>query len=463
LGYSSLKKFAVAVLCQTFLPKLASKINCDKTRIYLFPVPKRNLANLFFLNPQFCLDFTNRILLHNTCLINQVNSKEYMSRFLFLILFSSSLSCFATDSLLTKIDWQYLEVPIYQQYESFAGQTTLQMGYANHKISNPRIWSEDIRKKYIYEVDLVLSKYPTNKEKWVTNYDTLMRNRVKELYELIPELEQNTRITWNIVLQTDCQTEDEAKAMFHGAVIKYKLHLTNKLKKTLHNIRDIVNGKEGFEDSVVFKVFDRNKWGNMLVVNDWTGSMYQYGAQAVLWHRLNMKNSVGDTSNIQDFVFFNDGNLLPDDEKKIGETGGIYHTKVNSIRTIAHSMREVMLSGYGGDKPENDLEAILYGLSKSDSLNQIVLIADNNSAVRDMELLDKINKPIKIILCGSQLSNPIHADYLQIARKTNGSIHTISEDILDLANKKNGDVIELNGLFYSVSANGFERLEIVKP
>jgi hypothetical protein len=27
------------VLCQTFLPKLASKINCNKTRIYLFPVP----------------------------------------------------------------------------------------------------------------------------------------------------------------------------------------------------------------------------------------------------------------------------------------------------------------------------------------------------------------------------------------------------------------------------------------
>jgi hypothetical protein len=355
-----------------------------------------------------------------------------------------------------------VEVPVYKQHESFAGQTTLQMGYANHAIQNPRIWSEDIRKKYIYEVDLVLSKYPTNKEKWVTNYDTLMRNRVKALYELIPELEQNTRITWNIVLQTDCNTEDEAKNMFHGAVIKYKLHLTDKLKRTLHNIRDIVNGKEGFEDSVVFKVFDRNQWANMLVVNDWTGSMYQYGAQAVLWHRLNMKNSETDSSNIKDFVFFNDGNLLPDDEKRIGETGGIYHTKVSSIRTIAHTMREVMLSGYGGDKAENDLEAILYGLSKSDSLNQIVLIADNNSTVRDMELLGKINKPIKIILCGSQLNNPIHADYLQIARKTNGSIHTITEDILDLANKKEGDVIELNGVFYSVSANGFNKLEI-KP
>jgi hypothetical protein len=48
LGYSSLKKFAVAVLCQTFLPKLASKINCDKTRIYLFPVPKT--LPFFYLN-----------------------------------------------------------------------------------------------------------------------------------------------------------------------------------------------------------------------------------------------------------------------------------------------------------------------------------------------------------------------------------------------------------------------------
>ncbi|MFT5915255.1 MAG: hypothetical protein ACI81T_001755, partial [Bacteroidia bacterium] len=49
LGYSSLKKFAVAVLCQTFLPKLASKINCDKTRIYLFPVPKERESNKVLL------------------------------------------------------------------------------------------------------------------------------------------------------------------------------------------------------------------------------------------------------------------------------------------------------------------------------------------------------------------------------------------------------------------------------
>ncbi|MFT5915885.1 MAG: putative transposase, partial [Bacteroidia bacterium] len=33
------------MLWQTFLPKLASKINCNKTRIYLFPVPYAKAIN----------------------------------------------------------------------------------------------------------------------------------------------------------------------------------------------------------------------------------------------------------------------------------------------------------------------------------------------------------------------------------------------------------------------------------
>ncbi|MFT5618777.1 MAG: hypothetical protein ACI85I_002012, partial [Arenicella sp.] len=35
--YSSLKKYAIAVLSLIFLPRLASKINCDKKVVYLFP------------------------------------------------------------------------------------------------------------------------------------------------------------------------------------------------------------------------------------------------------------------------------------------------------------------------------------------------------------------------------------------------------------------------------------------
>ena len=378
-----------------------------------------------------------------------------------LILIFAAFQAVASDSLLLQMDWEQREVPVYEMHESYAGQTALAMGYASHTITNPRIWTNDIRKKYIYEVDIVLSKYPKHKTAWVTNYDTLMRKRVKELFALVPELEQNKNISWNIVLQTDCDTEDEAKEMFHGAVIKYKLHLTSKLRKTLHSVRNIINGRENFEDSVVFKVFDRHEdWKNMLVVNDWTGSMYQYGAQSVLWHRLNLRksDSLANVA-IQHFVFFNDGNLLPDDEKEIGATGGVYYTQSNSVRQIGNTMREVMLSGYGGDKPENDLEAVLYGMEKAGDFDEIVLIADNSSPVRDIELLSQIGKPIKIILCGTSRTKGIHPHYLEIARKTKGSVHTITDDILNLANKKSGETFEVSGQTYQLIDEHFIMVE----
>lgn len=348
----------------------------------------------------------------------------------------------------SKIEWNQVEVPAYELHNSFVGQTVLYMAYADHHIKNPRHWTNDIRKKYIYEIDIVLTKYPKNKEMWLTHYDSLMKDRVLELYELIPELEQNDRVRWQIVLQTDCDTEDAAKEMFHGVVVKYKLHLTSRLKHTLSNMRNIINGKESFEDSVVYDVFDRHpEWKNMLVVNDWTGSMYQYGAQAVLWHRLNLIKN-GEKASIKNFVFFNDGNMLPDDEKEIGHTGGIYHTKGESIKKLAHTMRSVMLSGFGGDKPENDLEAVLYGIEKCPDFSELVLIADNSSAIRDMELLEQLNTPIKIILCGVEEGEAIHPDYLKIAQSTNGSIHTVAEDIMNMADKKEGDSIEVLGVFY---------------
>lgn len=376
--------------------------------------------------------------------------------FYFAIIFCLlALSAFADGGEVKQIEWEQVEVPTYKLHQHFAGQTVLEMAYANHHIQNPRHWSTDIRKKYIYEIDVVLTKYPKNKEQWLTNYDSLMKDRVTALYDLIPELKQNDQVRWKIILQTACDTEEEAKGMFHGAVVKYKLHLTSRLKKTLTTMRNIVNGKEEFEDSVVYQVFDRHpEWKNMLVVNDWTGSMYQYGAQAVLWHRLNLLQHK-DQAAIKHFIFFNDGNMLPDDEKAIGKTGGIYHTEGESIRTLATTMREVMLSGFGGDKPENDLEAILYGIEQCPDFETVILIADNSSAVRDIELLSRLNKPIKIILCGVEEGKGIHPDYLRIAQTTQGSIHTVAEDIMQLADKKEGDTIEVLGVRYLLADGQF--------
>jgi hypothetical protein len=343
------------------------------------------------------------------------------------------------------IQYEYKEVPVYEQHDDFAGQTVLRMNYSDHHILNARHWVLDPREKQIYAVDLVFTNYPKNKAEWRVGYGNLLRARIREVQQLIPELKNNKEVKWNLILQTECPKAEVAKAMFHGAVVKYKLVLNTKLKTTLSSIKNIIGGKEPFGDSVVFKVFERNQgWTKMLVVNDWTGSMYAYGAQAVRWHRLHLKQP-----RVGNFVFFNDGNMLPDDEKKIGSTGGMFEVKADSLPPILQTMREVMLSGYGGDEPENDLEALLYAIQKTPDFEQLVLIADNKSAVRDMALLPQIKVPVRIILCGTKKDGGVHPDYLEIARATGGSIHTIEEDIALLSEAASkGEPIEVMGKYY---------------
>jgi hypothetical protein len=78
------------------------------------------------------------------------------------------------------------------------------------------------------------------------------------------------------------------------------------------------------------------------------------------------------------------------------------------------------------------------------------MIADNNAGVRDMALLTRVTFPIRIVLCGAGENIPIHPHYLEIARRTGGSIHTIEEDIAGLQNLKEGEKIKISGIEYSV-------------
>src|SRR5690606_34139262 len=99
------------------------------------------------------------------------------------------------------------------------------------------------------------------------------------------------------------------------------------------------------------------------------------------------------------FSFFNDGNNAATKNKKIGKTGGIYFTK--SISEINKQIKEAMQMGNGGEAPENDIEAILYAIENDNLADEIVLIGDNYSAVRDLELLKEISKPVHVILCAA--------------------------------------------------------------
>lgn len=198
-------------------------------------------------------------------------------------------------------------------------------------------------------------------------------------------------------------------------------------------------------DSLVMKVLERNKnWQKMLVVEDVTGSMMPYIADLLLWNAL--KDNLRHTSH---FIFFNDGDSKEDYEKEIGKTGGIYHAEPKSVDVLEETMVKAVAGGNGGDRPENDIEAVLAGIKACPECEEVVLISDNWATPRDLELVAKINKPVHVILCGVRPDylNPAH---LYIAWKTKGSLHTISEDITKLATMEEGQTITVMGKNYKI-------------
>lgn len=90
--------------------------------------------------------------------------------------------------------------------------------------------------------------------------------------------------------------------------------------------------------------------------------------------------------------------------KVLGRTGGLYYCqgKVIQLDQIIGRLKEASgVRRAGGDAPENDIEALLAAQAlRTDSLEEIILIADAFSPVRDMALLYQLNCPIRVILCG---------------------------------------------------------------
>jgi hypothetical protein len=206
-------------------------------------------------------------------------------------------------------------------------------------------------------------------------------------------------------------------------------------------------------NGVLLHVMNRNKqWTDKLIVCDLTGSMNPYAAQLLKWYQLNHM-----TDRSTEFIFFNDGDRKRDSEKVIGNTGGIYHSKSNGIDALIKTMGNVQRNGGGGDCPENNMEALIKGTKQASSFNDLIMIVDNNAPVKDIKLLKDFRKPVHIILCGS-FNGVVHPDYLKIAWKTKGTIHTIEEDITNLSRMVDGKEITIGGATYKLMKNRFVRV-----
>ncbi len=368
-----------------------------------------------------------------------------------------------------------------------ANHVVLTNGYARYPIIDKNKWTPYDTSKIVYRVDIVYTKYPKIKKDWITNYYGLLANRLKELFSLDSSLNRKN-IEFRTVLQVNCFTAKETKKMFHGIVIYYKnrneiseneinkindglpkgeKYLFDRKKNLPPLLRNLkINDSIATNETTVLKVIDQMdmlddistadvynvlerhpQWEDMVIVMDWTGSMYAYSGQAILWHALNFKSK-----RINKFVFFNDGDNKRTEEKHIGSTGGIYDFDSEKLDRVIEVMYLITQNGKGGDWPENDVEALLFAQNKWPNIKELFLIADNRSNVRDLILVEKLHVPVHVILCGNGYSYHIH--YINLAFKTGGSIHTIDEDVESFDKlSKNGKMEILGKMWYLHNGN----------
>jgi hypothetical protein len=307
-----------------------------------------------------------------------------------------------------------------------------------------------LKKVDVQMIDLVFTDFPKGED-----LKKLNMSRIKVIENLRKSLVTDINVRWRIIRQMDCKNEGEAKTFFHGVVIHYKALQTeeDRLREIEaistflpdeSKIKDINKLRKSLPDSTIFKVLERKKeWDNIAVVADLTGSMAPYSSQLVLWFKLKINDK-----RIKDLFFFNDGDLTPDATKVIGSTGGIYHGKATNYSQVRELAIKTITNGSGGDAPENDIEALLFAIREAPNTKEFVMVADNTAPVKDMVLLNKVTKPVHIILCGTQTG--INIQYLNIARKTGGSVHTMEKDLENLILKNEGEKFEFMGEFFQI-------------
>lgn len=367
----------------------------------------------------------------------------------------------------TMVSWATIHFPQNSQFISTPkyliqpGALVFNMNYASAEIQNPELTQLIPNNSRLKQVDLVYSGYPIKPEDWIRNYDSLMLQRMEAALSIDSQA-LSSHVRWCITKQTECQSDSSAKLMFHGLVFYYEQisiptlsqNDTSAWISARQTVDNIMNGIQSLEDSLVFNVLEKQNFKNMLVVTDWTGSMYPYGAQVLKWQQMHEGKNA-----IKGYVLFNDGNRLPDYRKRIGGTGGVYYVKSDSLAKIQRMMSIVAKLGGGGDIQENNLEAVWKGMRICKGWTDIVMIADNNAPVRDMVLLAKITVPIHIILCGVTETSGIHPNYLEIARISKGSISLMGETLNDLSTWKEGETKLLYGKKYKMKR---EKIVVVK-
>lgn len=400
-----------------------------------------------------------------------------MRIFYFLLIFCcSQISSAQTYRALVNVAPHFVDKIDVSQLDQ--NQLYIAMPFAKKTVLNPE-QKKQLRERVAIKLELVYTKY---RKSTSFNQKQLNTNRLAELNSLVPNLFENRFWDFELVSQTNGNSPTICNKMFHGFIITFRpnstrstldseasyledmisalvkqdsldndstpkiFHIKTHYDKRVGYLHDTIwyvdtaklprppdffYDQSLYNDTTVLSAFGRNKnWKNFIVVTDVTGSMSPYISQVIVWLKEQAENKTA-----QYFVFFNDGDGKPSNTKKPLETGGVYVVKNKGLESVIKTVTKCMRNGSGGGESlENDIEAIIDGAKHYPDADEIILVADNRESMRDYKYIKKIKKPVHIILCGAK--NRINIQYLDLARQTKGTIHTVKSDVANLQNIK---------------------------
>ncbi len=189
------------------------------------------------------------------------------------------------------------------------------------------------------------------------------------------------------------------------------------------------------------------------VVQDVTASMSVYTAQMLVW--LALRPSLLENGQ---YLFFNDGDNMPDEWKVQGKTGGIYTIESDQFDSVKALAYRAMRNGSGGDMPENNIEALLRAAKEFPAADTLLMIADNTAGVKDMRLIVSLKKPVNVVPCNIQTS--IHANLVDIALRTGGLIYFPDGPVFNPSKAKDGTKIEIGKKTFEYSKKRFTLVHV---
>jgi len=218
------------------------------------------------------------------------------------------------------------------------------------------------------------------------------------------------------------------------------------------NIRSMVFNKDEWKLTEKQKIVSRtlNNQQNLqhaALAFDVTGSMGPFLADMLTYIKTNSKK-------IDLYAFFNDGDRKADHDKEIGNTKGIYMYRGNVYDSIEATVFKALQAGYGGDLPENDLEALLAAQTACPDCSRLIWIADNYAVPRDLALSEKITRPVLMILCGADYRISPHL--LTLAKRMKAQVSVPGGFIPRFPDLKNGDLFKVRGETFLWNGTSFE-------